>query len=78
VRFEPIEEWDKRRRLRATRRDFTGYRSGRTVANQAAAIDQWGNVVWRCRCDCGEYHFVSSGNLRNRTVKSCGCSRRRR
>jgi hypothetical protein len=81
MRFEPIEEWDRRRtgkNIRPRRRDFAGFRSGRTVGEEAVAIDQWGNVVWRCLCDCGERHLVNSSNLRNLTVKSCGCSRRRK
>jgi hypothetical protein len=79
MRFEPIAEWDRRRRgLRPRRADFTGYRhpSGRTTGVEAVAVDQWGNVVWRCRCDCGEPHLVSSSNLRTGMVKSCGCGRR--
>jgi hypothetical protein len=32
-----------------------------------------GNVIWRCACDCGRETDVSSGNLKNGEVKSCGC-----
>lgn len=28
---------------------------------------------WRCKCDCGNFHIVSSQHLRLRQVKSCGC-----
>lgn len=28
---------------------------------------------WLCKCDCGNYAEVSGDNLRNGSVKSCGC-----
>lgn len=33
------------------------------------------NAVWECRCDCGNITKVTSGNLKNGSVKSCGCLR---
>lgn len=30
-------------------------------------------VVWKCKCDCGNYCYVSTGNIK--TTKSCGCLR---
>ena len=34
-----------------------------------------GNIIWECKCDCGNITYVSTGNLKaevNKTV-SCGC-----
>ncbi len=31
------------------------------------------NVVWKCRCDCGNITFVETCNLKANRVKSCGC-----
>ena len=33
-----------------------------------------GQVLYKCRCDCGNYHYATSGNLNNGNVQSCGCS----
>lgn len=30
-------------------------------------------VIWRCRCSCGNEAFVSRGNLKDSIVRSCGC-----
>jgi len=30
---------------------------------------------WECQCDCGRSHIVESSNLKNGSVKSCGCFR---
>lgn len=32
-----------------------------------------GKEVWECRCDCGSIVKVHSANLKNGSVKSCGC-----
>lgn len=29
--------------------------------------------MWRCRCDCGNEHAVSSNNLTSNHTRSCGC-----
>ena len=31
------------------------------------------SVFWKCMCDCGREHIVSSQHLREGSVKSCGC-----
>ena len=32
-----------------------------------------GKAYWKCLCDCGNETIVSGSNLRNGSVKSCGC-----
>lgn len=32
-----------------------------------------GKVRWHCICDCGEVNIVLTSNLKNGSVKSCGC-----
>lgn len=35
-----------------------------------------GNVIWKCKCDCGNIVYVSSKHLINGNSKSCGCLRK--
>ena len=56
--------------------DLTGQRFGRLVALKPTGERSGNNVVWLCRCDCGEIRNISSGNLQNGHSKSCGCLRR--
>lgn len=35
--------------------------------------DSDGNVIWRCKCKCGNYRNVSSHSLLKGNTKSCGC-----
>lgn len=37
-----------------------------------------GRPQWRCLCECGNFTIVSSDNLRNGNIKSCGCWRKER
>lgn len=32
-----------------------------------------GKMQWKCRCKCGNITYVHSANLKNGSVKSCGC-----
>lgn len=53
--------------------------------NRLTAIDSYqkrvrnrSHVVWRCQCECGNRHEVTTDQLRSGGVKSCGCLRRER
>lgn len=35
--------------------------------------DNAGNIIWKCRCDCGNVCKVSHGNLVTNHTRSCGC-----
>jgi len=35
------------------------------------------NLIWMCKCECGEEKLVSSGNLASGHTSSCGCIRKK-
>ena len=52
--------------------NLTRMRFGRlTVIEKAEGKNK--QIMWRCKCDCGNEKCVSSGNLRSGCTKSCGC-----
>jgi hypothetical protein len=55
--------------------DLTGQRFGKLVAIER--IDDLnrskGRVLWKCKCDCGNYTVVQTSNLTNGHTQSCGC-----
>jgi hypothetical protein len=54
--------------------DIAGQRFGRLVAIEKT--DQrasGGNIVWRCRCECGGERVTAGRHLRQGLTKSCGC-----
>jgi len=54
-------------------RDLTGQRFGRLVVLYDTGERRGGQVIWRCRCDCGNKVDVRSGNLTSGNSMSCGC-----
>lgn len=60
--------------------NLEGQRFGRLLVETRLGVSKSGNVLWQCRCDCGNVKSVGSNNLRNPTrgAKSCGCLYRER
>ena len=53
-------------------KNLTGQRFGKLlVLEDSGQRTKYRNVIWKCRCDCGEITFVSGGDLNTHT-KSCG------
>jgi HNH endonuclease len=57
--------------------DLSGRQFGRwTVLGMSPDRNRHGQVLWRCRCDCGTEKLLVSSNLR--ASRSCGCYRNER
>jgi len=39
----------------------------------SADHSQKGRRRWRCNCECGGFHIVTTGNLRSGQTTNCGC-----
>lgn len=57
--------------------DLTGQRFSKLIVIKQAGKDKFSAVRWLCKCDCGNFCTVLSGNLRRKMQKSCGCLRHR-
>lgn len=63
----------------AERADLTNQRFGKLVAIEPTEKRINNFVVWKCQCDCGNYHEVSVSNLKNGDVVQCkNCQTRSR
>ena len=58
--------------------DFINQRFGRLVVIEKTDKRSGTNVIWKCKCDCGNEVFVSSSNLRSGHTQSCGCLQKER
>lgn len=58
-------------------KDITGQRFGRLTAIEPIGKTKAGNIIWRCKCDCGNEKNVSTKFL-GRDTLSCGCLGRER
>lgn len=62
--------------------DLTGQRFGRLVVirREGTQYDPYNpyrsKPTWRCKCDCGNEHITTTGNLKQGYTRSCGCLRR--
>ena len=55
-------------------KDLCGQKFGRlTVIKDTGERSKHGNVLWLCRCDCGNLTINYSGHLCSGRTKSCGC-----
>lgn len=50
-----------------------GKRFGKLVVESRTNERQNGSVVWKCKCDCGNYKNVPTHSLQNNHTQSCGC-----
>lgn len=57
-------------------RDRSGEKFGKLTIISFVGKDKSGNVIWRCRCDCGVEVNVLIGNLISGRQVSCGCYNR--
>lgn len=48
-------------------------RFGRLTAIEQMNSDKHGNVLWKCRCECGKEKIISGAALRKGRTRSCGC-----
>lgn len=56
--------------------NLVGQRFGRLVVVEEAGKDNQGNIMYLCKCDCGNEITVRGYSLRNGDCKSCGCLRK--
>lgn len=52
---------------------LVGKRFGKLIVESRTEERQNGSVVWRCKCDCGNYKNVPTHSLQNNHTQSCGC-----
>ena len=57
---------------------LVGQKFGRLTAIEPTDKRQGSNVVWKCKCDCGNTKFARAGSLTTGNTKSCGCLKAKR
>lgn len=59
-------------------KDLTGLRSGRLEVVKLDCKNKFGQMVWLCRCECGNYTTVVSSKIISQKAQSCGCINKER
>lgn len=67
-----MKEWNKNN---SNKINLTNQKFGLlTAIEETSQRTSQGAVIWKCKCDCGNIHYVSTSNLKGKhSVKSCGC-----
>ena len=55
-------------------KNLIGQKFGMLTVIEKTSQRKNNSVVWKCKCDCGNEHFVSANHLINHNVTNCGCS----
>ena len=53
--------------------NLSGKRFGRVLVLKRKGVDNSGNIMWECICECGTTRNVRSSSLRDGSTVSCGC-----
>jgi len=56
--------------------DLTGLKFGRLVAERYVGKNKYGQSLWLCKCDCGDYKLIITSQLNSGETNSCGCLRK--
>ena len=58
--------------------DITGQRFGHLIAVERMPRKfnnkSYGSRYWKCKCDCGNEHYVTTNHLMSGAIQSCGCT----
>ena len=65
--------YQKQRAVEANFKSLVGQRFGKLVVVERVNNNRFGNVCYKCKCDCGGETIVDSTNLKNGNTNSCGC-----
>mgnify|MGYP000969605747 CR=1 FL=1 len=57
-------------------KNLIGQRFERLIVMEDTGERQDSNVIWKCKCDCGNYTTARTFELINGSKKSCGCYRK--
>ena len=55
------------------KKNIIGFRFGKLLVIEETDERKNGRIIYKCICDCGKIHFVSSKHLLTGQIQSCGC-----
>ena len=65
----------KDRTSQSRRKDLTNQKFGSLLALEPTEERKAGQIVWKCKCDCGNLHYVPTSDLTTGHTTSCGCTK---
>lgn len=56
-----------------TKNNLQSLKFGKLTVLEDTGTTKNRNIIWKCRCDCGNTHYVKGGDLTSGYTLSCGC-----
>lgn len=56
--------------------DITGIKFGKLTPIEIVGKNKRRQLMWKCKCDCGNENVVCGSEMRIGKIKSCGCSKK--
>ena len=56
-------------------KDLTNQKFGKLFVIEPTNKRQGGNIIWKCKCDCGNFSEVAGYDLTSGHTSSCGCKK---
>lgn len=60
------------------RKDLTGMTFGKLTAIEMTDRRSGSNIIWKCKCECGNICYVSAASLTGGKTHSCGCLQKKK
>ena len=60
----------------STAKNLVGKQFGRLTVIERAGKDKFRHVIWKCKCECGNYINIVGYSLERGQTTSCGCYRK--
>lgn len=57
-------------------KNLIGMKFGKLTVIEPKGKNKYGKKIWLCKCECGNIHAATTGDLKSGNVKSCGCSKK--
>lgn len=54
--------------------DLTGQKINHLLVLEKTNNRKFGNVLWKCKCDCGNICFIKASLLYHKSINTCGCN----
>lgn len=59
-------------------KDLTGKKFNKLLVLERVENDKKGRVMYKCKCDCGNFKIIRSSSIISGNTKSCGCAKGRK
>lgn len=62
----------KEKTSKIKKKDISNQKFGKLTALEPTEERKFGFIVWKCQCDCGNIHYVTTNALLQNQIQSCG------